>query len=64
MFSCTRKARSLERYNTQVERIERAKRSGQLTAAEYIRLIQDAENAYGQREDSKLPTNVNVINSN
>jgi len=54
-----RKARSKEMYNNQVQRIETARATGKITEAEYLRLRQDAENAYSGREDTKRPVSSN-----
>ena len=54
-----RKARSKEMYNSQVQRIEAARAGGKITEAEYLKLIQDAENAYSGREDTNRPASSN-----
>lgn len=54
-----RKARSRDLYNSQVQRIEAARAGGKITEAQYIRLIQDAENAYSGREDTNRPVPIN-----
>ena len=63
-FTSCRRERSLNVYQTQVQRIESARQKGKITEAEYIRLINDAENSYSGREDTKRPSSNVFINNN
>ena len=63
-FTSCRRERSLNVYQTQVQRIESARQKGKITEAEYIRLINDAENSYSGREDTKRPNSNVFINNN
>ena len=58
----SRKQRSLDAYHSQLQVIERAKQSGELSTAEYIRLKQDAENAWRHREGQRRQTAATILN--
>ena len=55
------RTRSLDAYNAQLQEIEQAKQAGQISTAEYLKLKQDAENAWRHREGQRRQAAATIL---